>query len=147
MKKLLIITFVLISVSVQAQTQSKTYPTTLKKYLEASGSLETFKSAIGSMMGSFKSAYPSVPAEIWNEFEKEFSNTSMDDLVTLLAPVYEKHLTENDLNEVIKFYNSPAGKKLAQKTPGIMQDSMQAGQVWGRQIAEKVQAKLKEKGY
>jgi hypothetical protein len=71
----------------------------------------------------------------------------MDDLVTLLAPVYEKHLTEADLNEVIKFYNTPAGKKLAQKNPAIMQDSMVAGQTWGMKVAEKVQAKLKEKGY
>jgi hypothetical protein len=145
MKKLLIIVFVLITVG--AQAQSKTYPATLKKYLEVSGSLQAFKGAVSQMMGSFKGMYTSVPAEVWTEFEKEFSSTSMDDLVALLAPVYEKHLTEADLNEVIKFYSTPAGKKLAEKTPGIMQDSMSAGQTWGMKIAEKVQAKLKEKGY
>lgn len=146
MKKLfIIIGFVLITAGVQAQ--SKTYPNTLKKYLEASGSLQAFKTAITQMMGSFKGMYTSVPDEIWTEFEKEFSTTSMDDLVTLLAPVYEKHLTEADLNDVIKFYSTPAGKKLAEKTPGIMQDSMAAGQTWGMKIAEKIQAKLKEKGY
>lgn len=47
-----------------------------------------------------------------------------------MAPVYEKHLTEADLNEVIKFYNSPVGKKLAGKTPAITQESMAAGQTW-----------------
>ena len=146
MKKLfIIIGFVLITAGVQAQ--SKTYPTTLKKYLEVSGSLQAFKTAITQMMGSFKGMYTSVPDDVWTEFEKEFSTTSMDDLVTLLAPVYEKHLTETDLNEVIKFYGTPTGKKLAEKTPGIMQDSMSAGQTWGMKIAEKVQAKLKEKGY
>lgn len=147
MKKILAIAFVLLAVCVQAQTQSKTYPATVKKFLEVSGSLEAFKGAVSTMLESFKGAYPSVPADIWTEFDKEMSTTSMDDLVTLLAPVYEKHLTEADLNEIIKFYNTPAGKKLAQKSPLIMQDSMVAGQAWGTKIGEKLQARLKEKGY
>ncbi len=148
MKKVLVLLFVLIaSLSVQAQTQSKTYPATLKKFLEASGSMETFQSVIGTMMGQFKSMYTSVPEDVWTEFEKEFSATSMDDLVSLLAPIYEKHMTEADLNEVIKFYSSPVGKKMAEKTPLISQESMTAGQAWGMKIGERVQAKMKEKGY
>lgn len=147
MKKLLIIAFVLIAVSAQAQTQSKTYPATLKKFLEINGSMETFQTAIGAMMGQFKNMYSSVPTDVWTEFEKEFSATSMDDLVGMIAPVYEKHLSEADLNEIIKFYNTPVGKKLAAKTPVITQESMAVGQAWGMKIAEKVQAKMKEKGY
>lgn len=115
--------------------------------MEASGSMGAFKSAITSMMGSFKSMNSSVPDEVWKDLETEFSNTSIDDLVTMLAPVYEKHLTEADLNEVIKFYSSPIGKKLAEKTPAIMEESMQAGQTWGQGVAQKVMTKLKEKGY
>ncbi|HEU5292619.1 MAG TPA: DUF2059 domain-containing protein [Cyclobacteriaceae bacterium] len=147
MKKTLLILFIAITASLSVQAQSKTYTVTLKKYLEASGSMSAFKSAITSMMGSFKSMNNTVPEEVWNELEKEFLSTSLDDLVTMLTPVYEKHMTEADLNEVIKFYNSPAGKKLAEKTPAIMEGSMQAGQTWGAAVGQKVMAKLKEKGY
>ncbi len=147
MKKILIAFLVLACTVAQAQTKSKTYPATLKKFLQANGSIEAFQVAIGSMMNQFKGMYTSVPEDVWTEFEKEFSTTSLDDLVELLAPTYEKHLTEGDLNELIKFYESPAGKKLAKETPAITQESMTAGQTWGMKIAEKVQAKMKAKGY
>jgi hypothetical protein len=127
--------------------QSSSYNATVKKYMEASGSLAAFKSAISGMLGNFKTMNTSVPDEVWKEFETELLGTSVDDLVNMLAPVYEKHMTENDLNEVIKFYNSPVGKKLAEKTPAITEESMQAGQVWGQAVAQKVMQKLKEKGY
>jgi hypothetical protein len=147
MKKSLLILLVAVAVSANVSAQSKTYTATLKKYLEASGSMSAFKSAVTSMMGSFKSMNANVPAEVWNELEKEFQSTSLDDLVKMLTPVYERHMTEADLNEVIKFYNSPAGKKLAEKTPAIMDESMQAGQTWGQAVGQKVMTKLKEKGY
>lgn len=146
MKKIIIVLLAVVA-TLSVQAQSKTYPATLKKYMEAAGNLESFKTVVGSMMTQFKSMYPSVPDEVWTEFTKEFSGTSLDDLVTLMASVYEKHLTEADLNEVIKFYNSPIGKKLAGKTPIITQESMAVGQTWGMQVAAKIQAKMKEKGY
>jgi uncharacterized protein len=147
MKKSLLILLFAVTTSVAASAQSKTYPATLKKYLEASGSMTNFKSAVSSMMGSFRSMNNTVPDEVWKELEKEFLGTSLDDLVTMLTPVYEKHMTEGDLNDVIKFYNSPSGKKLAEKTPFIIDESMQAGQAWGQTVGEKVMTKLKEKGY
>lgn len=147
MKKSLFILFIAVTASITVHAQNKTYRATLKKYLEASGSMSAFKSAVTSMMGSFKSMNNNVPAEVWSELEKEFLNTSLDDLVTMLTPVYEKHMSEADLNEVIKFYNSPVGKKLAEKTPAIMTESMTAGQTWGQTVGQKVMTKLKEKGY
>jgi hypothetical protein len=79
--------------------------------------------------------------------ENEMLKTSIDDLVTVMVPVYKAHLSEADLKEIIKFYESSVGKKLAQKTPVITQESMQAGQQWGQVIAGKVMKKMQEKGY
>lgn len=147
MKKTLLVLLVTLMTTLAIHAQSKTYAATLKKYMEASGTMGAFKIAITGMMGNFKSMNSSVPDEVWKEFENEFLNTSVDDLVTQFAPVYEKHLTEGDLNELIKFYNTPVGKKLAEKTPALTQESMAAGQVWGQSVAQKVMMKLKEKGY
>ena len=71
----------------------------------------------------------------------------MDELADMLAPVYEKHMTENDLKKIIEFYQTPVGKKYAEKTPLITQESMQVGQQWGMRIGQKVMERLKEKGY
>lgn len=146
MKKI-IVAFAILTCAATVSAQSDSYNAALKKYMEASGSIGAFKSAITAMLGNFKTMNTSVPEEVWKEFETELLNTSVGDLVVMLAPVYEKHMTEADLNEIIKFYNSPVGKKLAEKTPAITQESMQAGQLWGQAVAQKVMQKLKEKGY
>jgi hypothetical protein len=115
--------------------------------MEVSGTLATFKTAIKGMISNFKIMNSSVPEDVWKKFENELLNTSVDDLVKQFSPVYEKHLTETDLNDIIKFYSTPAGKKLAEKTPILTQESMAAGQVWGQAVGQKVMMKLKEKGY
>jgi hypothetical protein len=49
--------------------------------------------------------------------------------------------------KIIEFYQTPVGKKYAEKTPLIMQESMQVGQQWGMKIGQEFQNKLQEQGY
>jgi uncharacterized protein len=65
----------------------------------------------------------------------------------MLVPVYSKYLTKEDLEEMIKFYETPVGKKFAENTPKIMRESMQIGQEWGMRIGEKFEKKIRERGY
>lgn len=147
MKKIFLIAFITITAS-SAFAQDKTsYQNMVKKMLEANGSEGAFKAGIKQMFSMFREQKSNVPSEVWNSFEAEFEKTSMDDLSVMLAPVYEKHLTEADLKKIIEFYETPAGKKFATATPLIMQESMQVGQEWGMKIAQQVMKKLEEKGY
>ncbi len=122
------------------------YKATLKKMFEVSGSQETFKTAVTQMSAMFKQN-SQVPDDVWADLEREFLLTSMDQLADMLTPVYEKHLTKADLQQVIEFYKTPAGVKFAAKTPLIMKESMQVGQEWGMKIGQQLQQKIKEKGY
>jgi uncharacterized protein len=146
MKKLLLL-LVLFTVLGSAHAQSTSYKSTLKTLLEAAGTEATFKVAIKQMFDMFKQQKTNVPESVWADFEKEFSQTSMDDLVEMMVPIYQRHMTEDELKNIIKFYETPAGKKYAEKTPLIMQESMQAGQEWGMKVGQRFQEKLKEKGY
>jgi hypothetical protein len=129
-----------------AQAQDA-YEKKVHDYLEATGAMKGFKVAMKGMMDAFKKSKTEIPADVWDELEKEFLGTTLDDLVTLLAPIYKQHLTAADLDEVIKFYKSPIGMKMAEKTPIITQQSMQAGMEWGQKLGAKVAERLKEKGY
>jgi hypothetical protein len=149
MKKTLAIAFVLLTMSVNivsAQANDE-YKHTLKKMLDAAGSEATFDSAIKQMLEMFREQYKSVPDNVWSELENEMLKVSMDDLVEMLTPVYAKHLSIVDLNKIIEFYQTPVGKKYAEKTPLITQESMQVGQEWGMKVGQKFQEKMKEKGY
>jgi hypothetical protein len=119
----------------------------LKNMFEVSGSEEAYKTVIKQMITMYKQQFSSVPEEAWNELQKEFLKTSIDDLVDMLVPVYSRHLTLDDLQKIIEFYQTPVGKKYAEKTPLIMQESIQVGQQWGMKIGQEFQNKLQEKGY
>jgi uncharacterized protein len=149
MKKLfLVLSFVVMaSMSFFAQQVPAAYTKSLKELFELNGTEETFITAIDQMMEMFETSRDDVPADVWKALGDEFSKTSLNDLVEMLAPVYHKHLTIDDLNQIIVFYKTPAGKKLAMTTPAITQESMQIGQQWGMKVGQKVEDRLREKGY
>lgn len=138
--------FMLFSFSSFAQND-KAYENTLSEMFQVSGSEETFKVAINQILAAYKGQYPQVSAEIWTEMEAEFQKASMDELVVMLAPAYQKHLTQKDLQELIKFYKTPIGTKFAKKTPLLTREAMQVGQQWGMKIGQDFAAKMKAKGY
>ena len=138
---------ILISCFLSFAQNENEYKETLKTMFEISGSEDTYQAAITQVFSIFKGQYAEVKEETWTELEKEFQNTSMDDLIDLLAPVYQKHLTIDDLKELIKFYETPVGKKFASKTPFITQESMQVGQEWGMKIGQEFSKKMTEKGF
>jgi len=138
--------FMLFSFSSFAQND-KAYENTLSEMFDVSGSEATFQAAINQMLSAYKGQYPQVSAETWKEFEAEFQKTSMDELVVMLAPAYQKHLTQKDLQELIKFYKTLIGKKFAEKTPLLTREAMQVGQHWGMKIGQNFAAKMKAKGY
>lgn len=148
MKKLLIACIIILTSFAGANAQvPDSYKATLLKMFTASGTDQSYKSAIDQMLSMFQAQKPEVPEEVWNEFQIQFMNTSLNDLAEMLAPVYQNHLTESDLEDIIAFYSTPTGKKFANSTPMIMQESMQIGQNWGMEMAQEIQEKLTEKGY
>ncbi len=146
-KVLVVISILVISLSSSFGQTDNSYRTTLKKLLEVAGTESTFNVVIKQMFDMFKQQKTNVPDSIWADFEKEFLKTSVNDLVEMLSPVYQKYMTETDLQKIIEFYQTPVGKKYAEKTPLITQESMQVGQQWGMKIGQQFQEKLKEKGY
>lgn len=124
-----------------------TYEVALKEMFMLSGAEETFKTGIIEMFNLYKGNYSDVPYEVWNELETELLQTSMDDFVEMLVPVYQNHFTKEDLYQLIEFYKTPIGKKYSENAPYIMKESMLVGQEWGKKLAEKFSQKMKEKGY
>jgi hypothetical protein len=111
----------------------------IRKLLEVTGSAKLGQQVLAQMVQTFKSSNPKVPEEFWDQVMKEFDSGTMIDLV---VPVYEKHLTHEDVKGMLAFYESPLGQKLIAVTPAITQESMQAGQQWGLEIARRIQQRL-----
>jgi hypothetical protein len=69
------------------------------------------------------------------------------ELMNMLIRVYDKYLTEEDLDALIAFYSTDTGQKIIKSLPEIMKESMNVGAEWGREVGAKLMEQLKAKGY
>lgn len=136
----------LVAVGGYAQDQKKDYVGTLREYLDVSGSSETMLQIIPQMIDMMRQQMPSVTPEMWDELQKEVDLSVSNELVLMLTPIYQKYLTQDDLEAIIAFYKSPVGIKIASVQPQISSEAMEVGQQWGMQIGMKVYEKLKANG-
>jgi hypothetical protein len=113
----------------------------IRKLLKITGSGELGTQVMGQMIGNMKKAMPQVPEKFWTDFMKEVHT---DELIDLIVPVYDRNLSQGDVTELIKFYESPTGKKFVSVLPKITQESMGVGEKWGRELAMKVMTKLQQ---
>lgn len=121
MKKLLLL-IMLVATQVTF-AQDAAFKADVLKYLEMSGQRLT----IEKLTEKFKE---NVAAEKQADFKKEM-DASINDFMNKMADMYMTEFTHDDIKAAIKFYESPAGKKLSSKT-GILYDKGQAiGQEWG----------------
>jgi len=113
----------------------------IRKLMELTGAAKVGQQIAAQMIPMFKQSNPQVPQKFWDDVMKEFDTKSMIDLI---VPIYDKHLTHDDVKGLIAFYQSPLGRKMTNVMPQIAQESMQVGQQWGMQIAQRVQKRLEE---
>lgn len=145
MKKLIFTLLICgISLTTFSQTTSSSKIDKIKKLMELSGSGKLGVQVVNNMIAVFKQTYTNVDQKFWDEFSKEIK---AEDLVSLIVPIYDKYYTENDIDQLINFYNSPIGKKMIEILPQLTQESMAAGQAWGKMIGERVVQRLTDKGY
>jgi hypothetical protein len=75
----------------------------------------------------------------------------ISELSDALVVIYSNNFSAEELRAVTEFYRTPAGQKFLQKTPLILQQSMAAGQKFGRSVGEDARQRmideLRSKGY
>ena len=131
MKKIIVI-LALIVTFFTSHSQNESYKDVLLEYMEVQGSLDSFNSSIdqmSQMMGG----------QIEADKLKPIMDEMFLSLVDALVPVYKNHLSIQDLKDGIEMYKTPIGKKIAQKTPLITQETMNVSMQWGMEFSSKIQ--------
>ena len=117
----------------------------VSKMMELSGAKANFDVAIDQMIGMQKQNYMNILSDdYFDEFVKEAKTTGFEEISAQLVPIYLKHFTEAEIDGIIAFYESEVGRAMAEKSPVIMQESMQIGQQWGREMGMKIAQQLEE---
>ncbi len=65
------------------------------------------------------------------------------ELIDQIAVIYAKSLSLEDLQEITRFYQSGAGRRMVVAQPDIMRQATIAGQNWGQQIGAEIDAEMR----
>ena len=107
----------------------------IRKLVELTGAGDMGVQMMNQMIPTLKQMIPDAPETFWTDVMSEVDGNQ---IIELVIPVYQKYLSEEDVNAINAFYNTPAGKNLIQVQPAIIRESMMLGQEWGEGIAQKV---------
>ena len=111
----------------------------IAELLETMGSTQAMKTSFEYMINYYKQNNPQISSEYWDNASK---HVDYDELVQKLIPVYSKHFTEQEIVDLLKFYNTSTGKKMIEKTPTILEESMEIGRKWGIELAQKIEKEI-----
>lgn len=122
MKKLLVaVAFML--VAQMGMAQDAAFKADAVKFLNISGTASTFE-----MMT--KDIVKNAPADKQAAFKKDL-DASIQELIGKMADLYMTEFTHDDIKAMIKYYETPVGKKAASKTGVLFEKGQVVGQEWG----------------
>jgi uncharacterized protein len=118
---------------------------TIRRLLDLTGAAQLALRGMEAMIPAQREASPQVPAVFWDAF-LERARREISHLVDEMVPIYAAHFTPAQLTELVRFYESPLGRHVAEVQPLVTQESIQAGQRWGGAIGRAVAESLSEAG-
>ncbi len=142
MKKLICLLGIVLFLSSSSYSQDAEYKKLFKKMYQTAGMERAMLEAMDNMLDLYKND-DKKNNDMIDKFKEEIHTSGLEDLIDRLLPVYYKYYSVEDLEALIRFYESPAGKKMLINLPSIMKESMEIGKDWGEKIGEKIAKDLK----
>ena len=116
----------------------------IRKFLVLTGSVRAGMQSLDQMLQSYQSIMPQVPPEFWRAYRDGFDESA---LIDIMVPVYDKHLSHDDLKALLVFYESEPGQRYLRALPDIQRDARATGQRFGQALAQRLEQKLRDAGY
>ena len=116
----------------------------IRKLIELTGAANVSADALRQIISPLKAGFPDVPEAFWDTFTKEVHS---DELIDLVIPIYDRYYTRDEIKDLTAFYQTPVGQKTIEILPKLSAEAIDAGQEWGRMVADRAMRKLKESGY
>lgn len=111
-----------LSVSAQTPNQADEYKKLLKNIMELSGT--SSQSMIPKFVESIKQMQPQQDDTYWEKFAAKWTKEIEKKVLEVSIPIYQQHLTLDEMKEVLAFYQSPLGKKLGQTTMALSNETL-----------------------
>lgn len=127
MKKVLLLCLFMVAVATQAQEQDHSeFKKETVEFIKLTGAGEAFEQAI-AQIGTMVS-------ETNKEAYTKEANGTLIPLYEKMAELYMAEFSREEIQQLVTFYNTNLGKKLAEKQLGLTQKAMAFGQSWGMEV-------------
>lgn len=124
--------------------------TTAKQIMDLTGGLKVFSPLIAGVVEQARLFYlqqnpgfgkdlNEIAGKIRKDLEPRFS-----ELTDALAKQYADAFTDQEMKDILAFYQSPVGKKMIALQPKLTDQSMQFAQDWANKLSEEVTAKMRQ---
>ena len=124
----------------------------IQKLFELSGAKSNMEKMMGVVAEMMKSNLEKNPRmgdrgqQFANEFSRKFlALAASDDMLLLVARVYDNLFSRDDIQALIQFYQSPAGRHFVEAMPKMMEEFLRVGQQWAaEQVPKMLDEMMKE---
>jgi len=113
--------------------------------LQATHTADQVLTAIESQVPALRATNPGLPPVFWERFLAQ-TRLHREEFVATLVSIYARTFEVSELEELLRFYNSPVGRRLLEVQPGLTKESVQAGQAWAARISADVRQQLTKEG-
>jgi hypothetical protein len=131
----------LVAASAGAQSNAaglRTKEAAIRELVRMTGAEDMGRQVMDQMRPALRDAIPGLSDSFWDAFLAEIKPGEMTDLI---VPVYSRHFTLDEIEQLIAFNKTPLGQKVIATMPVVMKESMAAGQEWGRELGERAYKK------
>ncbi len=110
----------------------------IRELMEITGAARMGDQIVEQMTNQLRGVMQDVPPSFWDALVEE---ADAEELIQNAIPIYQKYLTEEDIQTINAFNRTPTGRKLIAVQPQIMQESLLLGQKWGQEVAARAMAR------
>jgi uncharacterized protein len=143
---------------VRAQTAPQTTTSTpspeavaaARELIQTTHATEQFKIILPTLFQNLKAAIVQNRPEVEKAYDtmipifNEKAQQRLDELTTAMATIYANNFTADEIRDITAFFRSPTGQKFIQRQQSVLQQSMAAGQQFGREVAADVQQEMSQ---
>jgi len=99
-----------------------------RRLLAVTGTTKLMLSSMESMLAAQKESNPQIPAAFWDAFMAHVRRDTTR-LIDMLVPIYASHLTQSEIEELIRFYTSPIGSDSLRSSPPLCAKARRQGRI------------------
>ena len=124
----------------------------IKHLMEITGSAniaKQFASASSKQIfNTLRASRPDIPERALAVLDRELvelfsENISVSGgLMDQVIPIYDKYFTDQEIRELLAFYETPVGRKAVLVLPKVVDESMMAGRRWGQSLAPEIETRV-----